>query len=146
MSNFLFLVVVAIIGGIAVTLQAQFLGVMDNSLGSLEGVFITYFSGGALMGLVMLVNRGGNLSNWQSVPWYAFFAGILGLIIIGSIGYTTSRMGITTAFTIMVATQFIGGMVIDHFGLLGAEVRQVEVSQLVGVGLLIAGIYLMIKK
>ena len=39
MTTFLALVLTAIVGGIAVVLQAQFMGVMDQQLGTIESVF-----------------------------------------------------------------------------------------------------------
>ena len=37
----LFLIGIAVMAGVAVTLQAQFMGLMDRSLGTLTSVFIT---------------------------------------------------------------------------------------------------------
>ena len=80
MSSFIFLFCVAVLGGIAVALQGQFMGLMDKGIGTRESVFITYASGGILAGLVMLACRGGNLKAWQAVPGYALSAGVLGLV------------------------------------------------------------------
>jgi transporter family-2 protein len=51
MNNYIILVIIAIIGGIAITLQAQFMGLMDKNIGTLESMFITYGSGGLLISL-----------------------------------------------------------------------------------------------
>jgi bacterial/archaeal transporter family-2 protein len=133
------LIVIAAIGGIAVTLQAQFMGLMDKQIGTLESVFITYGGGGLLIGLAMLLSRGANLAAWQGVPWYALSAGALGLVIVGTIGYGTARLGLVTALTIIVAAQFITGAVIDHFGVLGAELRPLNLTRLCGIALLLLG-------
>jgi len=145
MTTFLALVLVAIVGGVAVVLQAQFMGVMDQQIGTLESVFITYGSGGLLVGLTMLVLRGGNLAAWRGVPPYVLITGMLGLIIVGSIGYVTPRLGLVTAFTILIATQFLLGGVIDHFGWFGAEVRPLDLTKLLGVGVLMLGVWLIIR-
>jgi hypothetical protein len=85
MTNFATLVIIAAIGGVAVTLQGQFMGLMDQGIGTRESVFITYASGGILACLAILATRGGNLRAWQQVPWYALGAGVLGLLIVGTI-------------------------------------------------------------
>jgi len=139
------LIFIAVIGGVAITLQAQFMGVMDRSLGTLESMFITYGSGGLLVGIAMVLNQGGNLSAWKSVPWYALTSGVLGLIIVGTIGYTTPRLGLVTAFTILVASQFIVGALLDHFGILGAELRSLNLTRLVGMGVMLLGVWLIIR-
>ena len=139
------LIIIAAIGGITVAIQAQFMGLMDKQIGTLESVFITYGSGGLLVGLVMLLSRGGNLAAWQTVPWYALAAGALGLGIVGAIGYGTARMGLVTAMTVIVAAQFITGAVVDHFGALGADLRPLDVSRIVGMGLMLAGTWLVVR-
>jgi transporter family-2 protein len=139
------LILIAAVGGIVITLQAQFMGVMDKNIGTLESMFITYASGGLLIGFAMLVNRGGNLSAWRSVPWYVMSAGVLGLIIVGTIGYSTQRLGLATAFTIIVASQFIAGALLDHFGILGADLRQLDFTRLAGIGVMLLGVWLIIR-
>ena len=139
------LIIVAVIGGIAVALQAQMMGLLDKSIGTLEGVFITYAGGGLLIGLIMVLMRGGNLGAWQSVPWYAYTSGALGLVIVGAIGYSAPRMGLVATFTIIVSCQFVAAALIDHFGLLGATIRPLDLSRLLGMSLLLAGIWLTIR-
>jgi len=145
MTGFLLLILVAIIGGVAVTLQGQFMGLMDGGIGTRESVFITYAGGGLVIALVMLAARGGNLRAWASVPWYALTAGLLGLVIVGTIGYTVPRLGLAVAFTIIVAAQFVMAALIDHFGWLGAAARPLGPSQLAGVGLLILSVWLITR-
>ncbi len=118
MSNLSLLIFLAVIGGVAVTLQGQFMGLMDQQMGTRESVFITYASGGILIGLAMLAARGGNLKAIQQVPWYALSSGVLGLVIVATIGYTVPRLGIAKAFTIIIAAQFLVAAFVDHFGLM----------------------------
>ena len=139
------LVCLAVIGGIAVALQAHFMGLMDGDLGTLESVFITYFTGGMVIGLVMLIQRGGNLSAWQQTPWYALSSGALGLIIVGVIGYCAPRLGLVTAFTVLISAQFCVAAVLDHFGWMGAQVRPLDISRLAGMLTMMVGIWLTLK-
>ena len=139
------LIIIAAIGGIAVTLQAQFMGLMDKHIGTLESMFITYGGGGLLVGLAMLLSRGGNLAAWQGVPWYALSAGAMGLVIVGTIGYGTARLGLVTALTIIVAAQFITGALLDHFGVLGANLRPLDFSRIAGIGLMLLGTWLVVR-
>ncbi len=121
------------------------MGVMDKSMGTVESVFITYGSGGLVIGLTMLALRGGNLAAWKGVPWYVLTAGILGLIIVGTIGFSVPRLGIVPAFTVLVATQFIVGALIDHFGLLGADLRPLDLPRAIGVLIVLVGIWLILR-
>jgi len=145
LATLIVLIIIAAIGGIAVALQAQFMGLMDKGIGTIESMFITYGSGGVLVGLAMLFYRGGNLAAWQNVPSYALSAGILGLIIVGTIGYSTPRLGLVTAFTIIVSVQFFVGAFLDHFGVLGAELRPLDLSRVVGIVVMLVGVWLIIR-
>ena len=145
MNNYFVLIIIAVIGGVTIALQAQFMGLIDKGIGTRESVFITYVSGGILAALIMLASRGGNLRSWGEVPWYAYSAGALGLVIVGTIGYTVPRLGLSRAFTIIVASQFLTIALLDHFGLMGAVVRPLEMSRLLGFGVLIIGVWLIMR-
>lgn len=75
----------------------------------------------------------------------ALSAGILGLIIVGTIGYSTPRLGLVTAFTIIVSVQFFVGAFLDHFGVLGAELRPLDLSRVVGIVVMLVGVWLIIR-
>lgn len=137
------LILLALIGGMAVTFQGQFMGQMDKSIGTFESVFITYGVGAMAAGLIMLLMKGGNLgATFSAVPFYTFGAGILGLIIVGTIGYTITRLGVTTAFTVFLVGQFTLAVIFDHFGVLGSEVRTIGFKQLLGLSVILFGTYL----
>jgi transporter family-2 protein len=145
MNGFFLLILIAIIGGVAVTLQGQFMGLMDLNIGTKESVFVTYASGGILITAILLIARGGNLQAWRDVPWYAFTAGILGLIIVGAIGFVVPRLGLAPGFTIIVAAQFIAAALIDHFGLFGAAVRPIDLSRSLGLVILMVSVWLIMR-
>lgn len=137
------LVLLALIGGMAVTIQGQFMGQMDKSIGTFESVFITYGVGALGAGLIMVFMKGGNLGAAVSaVPLYTFAAGILGLIIVGTIGFTVPRLGVTAAFTVFLVGQFTLAAIFDHFGVLGTEIRTIGLKQLLGLSVILFGTYL----
>jgi transporter family-2 protein len=145
MNSYFGLIIIAVVGGVTVALQGQFMGLIDKGIGTRESVFITYASGGILTGIIMLASRGGNLRSWQVVPWYALSAGALGLVIVAAISYTVPRLGLSKAFTIIVASQFLTIALLDHFGILGAMMRPLDLSRLLGFGLLILGVWLIMR-
>jgi transporter family-2 protein len=122
------------------------MGLIDKRLGTLESVFITYFSGGVLVGLVMLIQRGGNLSAGAALPWYVYTSGALGLVIVGTLAYSAPRLGLVAAFTIFVSAQFAMGALVDHFGWMGSAVRPLTASRLAGMAVVLAGIWLIIRE
>jgi transporter family-2 protein len=79
------------------------------------------------------------------VPWYAYSSGALGLVIVGAIGYSAPRLGLVATFTIIVSAQFIVAALIDHFGVLGAATHPLDFSRMLGIALLLAGIWLTMR-
>ena len=146
MSNFTVLTIVAAVAGVAMTAQAQLMGHLDRSMGTIESVFITYGTGAVVIGLIMLAMRGGNLGEWHIAPWYAYSAGLLGLVIVGCIGYATPRLGLALTLTIAVATQFTMAAIVHHFGLLGADQQPMDVSKLSGMAAILFGVWLMVRQ
>lgn len=128
------------------TAQAQLMGHLDRSMGTIESVFITYGTGAVVIGLIMLAMRGGNLGEWHIAPWYAYSAGLLGLVIVGCIGYATPRLGLAVTLTIAVATQFTMAAIVHHFGLLGADQQPMDVSKLSGMAAILFGVWLMVRQ
>ncbi|HSL61680.1 MAG TPA: DMT family transporter [Desulfotignum sp.] len=141
----MYLVIIAAVGGIAVALQAQLMGSIDKHVGTLESVFVTYGGGGFIIGIIMILLRGGNLSSLSQVPWYTLLAGPTGLVLIAAIGYSVPRLGLVPAFTILVAAQFMTAALMDQFGLLGAEIRQISLSRVAGMVVMLAGIWLTLR-
>ena len=144
--NLYWLVTVTAVGGVATALQAHFMGLLDRHVGTLESVFITYASGGLAITLVMLFLRGGNLRAVSSAPWYALTAGLLGLVIVGTIGFTVPRLGLTTALTLVLAGQFLASVLIERFGWFGAAVRPFEWTRLLGILILMLGVWLTTRR
>jgi transporter family-2 protein len=145
MTTPILFILLAIVGGVAGTLQANFMGVMDQSLGTVESMFITYGGGGLVIGLAMLFLRGGNLGAMVTLPWYVLSAGLLGLVVVGILGFAAPRIGLVPVMTLFVASQFVVAAVLDHFGLLGAEVRSLDLSRVSGLGVILFGLWLVIR-
>lgn len=145
MSNTMGLVLIAALGGCAVAFQGQFMGIMDRNIGTTGSLFINYLSGAVIATVLLLAFKESPIKVWSGVPWYALTAGILGLVIAGSIGYAVPRLGLSTTFTVVVATQFVVAMILDHFGLFGAATKPIDMNRLAGVGTLIISIWLITK-
>lgn len=144
--NYWGVVAVAALAGVISALQGQSMAILDKGIGTQEGVFLTYGSGGLLIGLWMLFMRGGNLSAWTSMPWYALLAGLFGLAVVGGIGFSVSRLGVASAMTVFLVGQFALALLLDHFGWFGAEVRPLDWSRVAGIAVLLVGTWLVVRE
>ncbi len=87
-------VVAALAGGAVICLQSLFSGTLGERVGVMGSVFIIHAGGLLLAALFILGVRGGALSAWRSVPWYALCAGFLGVGIVAAVSYTVPRLGL----------------------------------------------------
>lgn len=145
MESIVLIIIIGLMGGMAVGLQAPLSSMITQRLGVMESIFIIHI-GGAIAALIPLViYGGGKLGNWRSVPWYALLAGVFGLVVIFSMSYMIPRVGVATALIILLAGQLFIGTLLDHFGLLGAAHRPLDITRVVGLSVVLAGVWLSVK-
>lgn len=141
MEAILLIILIGLAGGVAVGLQSPLASLLSQRLGVLESVFIVHL-GGALAALIPLaVYGGGKLGGWRSAPWYALGAGVFGLVVIGAISYMIPRIGVAGSIITIVAGQLLVGTILDHFGLLGAMQRSLDLT----LAVVLAGVWLTVR-
>ncbi len=145
MESIILIILVGLAGGVAVGLQSPMASMITQRLGIFESVFIVHMGGAVIALLPLLFYSGGKLSQWRSVPWYALGAGIFGLIVIGAISYMIPKVGVAASITTIVAGQLLVGILLDHFGLLGASVRSLDLTRIIGIVVVLAGVWLTVK-
>ncbi|MEM9774239.1 MAG: DMT family transporter [Chloroflexota bacterium] len=141
-------IIVGIIGGIAAGLQAPFTGVMGQRVGELGSVLFTYGLGAIVILVIVLgaaATGTADLSQWRTIPWWAFFAGPLGLVIIGSLAYAVPRVGATTATMLFLVGWLIFSAIVDHFGWFGTDPRPLDLQKSLGVLTLLLGGWLVLR-
>ena len=137
-------VIICLLGGVAVAVQASFAGILSDNVG-LVGNGLIVFGGGFLFALVILLFvQGGQIGNWRSVPWWVYLAGPLGIIIISSIGYAIPRIGVASTLTLIVVSQLIVGVILDHFGWLTIP-RPIDLQRLIGIAILFLGTWIVLR-
>ncbi len=145
METVILIILIGLAGGAAVGLQSPMASMISQRLGIFESVFIVHLGGAIIALLPLLFYSGGKLSQWRTLPWYTLGAGIFGLIVIGAISYMIPRVGIAASITAIVAGQLLVGMFLDHFGLLGASVRSLDATRVLGMAVVLVGVWLTVK-
>ncbi len=136
-------VLFGILGGLAGALQSQFLGFMENRVGTLATTFITYGGGGLAIGLLMLALGGGRWSSLRDVPWWAFTAGLMGLVVVATLGITVARLGLGAGMTLFTGATLTLAAVIDHFGWFSVATT-LDARRLAGMAMVIFGTWLVV--
>ena len=145
MESVFLIILVGLAGGIAVGLQSPLASLLSQRLGMLESVFIVHLGGAILSLLLLLLIGGGKLGLWRSAPWYALGAGAFGLVVIVAISFTIPRVGAAAAITSIVAGQVLVSALLDQFGLLGVAARPLDVPRVLGLAVVMLGVWLTVK-
>jgi len=145
MQSIFIIVFVGLIGGIAIGLQSPMSSILGNRLGMMESAFIVHFSGAVAASIPLLIWGGGNLSKWRDVPWYTLGAGVFGLIVVSALSFIIPKVGAAPAVILLVLGQLIIGAMLDHYGLLGVEVRPLTSQRLLGLLVVVLGVWLTVR-
>jgi transporter family-2 protein len=145
MESILLIILIGLVGGIAVGLQAPMASMITQRLGIFESVFIVHLGGAIIALLPLLFYSGGKLAQWRSVPWYTLGAGVFGLVVIGALSYMIPRVGVGAAVITIVAGQMLVSTVLDHFGWLGGMGRPMDPTRAIGLAVVLVGVWLTVK-
>jgi len=110
--------------------------------------FTSFFIGTAALGLILAIH-GTSVQDFRRLleaPPRLFIGGALGALFVASSIYFIPRMGATAMIAALVTGQLLMSLVIDHFGLLNLPVLPITTTRIVGVILLFAGIFLVVRK
>ncbi|MEJ2718262.1 MAG: DMT family transporter [Deltaproteobacteria bacterium] len=77
-----------------------------------------------------------------SVPWWQWTGGLLGAYLVVMAIVLAPKLGATTMIALIVTGQMVTSLLLDHFGLVGYPVRELNISRVVGATLLVVGVLL----
>ena len=110
----------------------------------LASAFWNFTLGTALLGLLLVSGVFGrpSLADAPAAPWWAWIGGVFGALFVTTAVVAVPRVGTVATFGAIICGQFVGALLIDTYGWLGVQSIPLTPSRLVGVGLLIAGVFL----
>ena len=83
-----------------------------------------------------------NLSLSKNAPLMAWTGGLLGAFFVAATVTVVAKLDVALTFSLIIAGQMLITLVIDHFGLLGVEVKEINLPRLLGVTLITIGVVL----
>jgi transporter family-2 protein len=143
--DYVLIILIGLIGGVAVGIQAPMAGAMSERVGGTASSFIVHLSGAIFSGVLLFLRGGEKMRDWQSLPWYMLIAGVWGLILYLTISVTLPKLGGTMVVTLIIIGQLLIGTLIDQFGWLGVPVHPISWTRIAGILVLIAGGYLIAR-
>jgi transporter family-2 protein len=83
-----------------------------------------------------------NVNQALQGPWWLWIGGILGAIYVASATVLIPKLGAGGFLVAVVAGQMVMAVVVDHFGVMGLEPKPVNIMRVVGVLLILGGVFL----
>ena len=78
--------------------------------------------------------------------WWKFTGGVLGVIYVTAVVIAAPKIGAANALAFIVGGQFVAAIIIDHYGWMRLPVTPISLYRIMGIVLLLAGVYLIQKK
>ncbi|MBT32988.1 MAG: hypothetical protein CMO01_25295 [Thalassobius sp.] len=136
-----------ILVGMGVVLQTGANTQLKQYVGSPFLAALVSFTTGMLCVLVVNLFVGSDFKQLggaqiQQTSWWMWIGGALGAMFVTSAIVIAPKLGPTQFFGLVIASQLIFSVVVDHFGWMGFEQQPVNMQKLIGIGLLVVGGYL----
>ncbi|MFY9413931.1 MAG: DMT family transporter [Tepidanaerobacteraceae bacterium] len=143
----MFFLLIAFLAGVAMAGQGTMNSALGKAIGLSESTFVVHLTATLAMAAVLILGLGdGNWSNYDSIPWYYYFGGLIGVGITYGVVISIAKLGAAIATTSIIVGQVLTACLLDHFGIFGLEKSPLSWLKLLGVGLLALGAKLLLGK
>src|SRR4051794_30240844 len=145
MDKGLTVILTACAGGL-VALQAPINAGLGKATGGLPAALVSFSVGSlALAAIVVLSGKAAGLGSTFDVSWYYLVGGLLGAAYVTTALLAVSAIGAGGVAAATVTGQLTAAVVIDRLGLFGLDEVPITPARVLGVGLLLAGTFLILR-
>ena len=128
--------IIALVAGVALATQSAINTQLAKAMSgeAVIATFISFAVGTIVLFFIAWVKTDlwGNLSAIPSQPWWKLIGGVLGAIVVFTTVLLAPKLGITAMLFFIIVGQLITATTIDHFGLIGMPIREVNITKFIG--------------
>ncbi len=148
MSSTWFAATFAFAAGLGGAVQIAVQGRLGDRVGSLEALATAAVVGGVLALAALLVFRRslGGIGDAVAGPKWQLLGGAMGAFIVLAITVAGPRIGVVATTAFLIAAQFTLATVIDRYGWFGVQQVAITWPRVLGIGLLLAGAALTLRR
>lgn len=148
MSSTAFAAALALAAGLGGAVQIAVQGRLGDRVGSLEAVATASFIGAVVALAVLIVARRSlsGVGDALGSPKWMLLGGVMSALIILAITVAGPRIGIVATTALLIAAQFTLATLIDRHGWFGVEQVAVTWPRVLGIGLLLVGAALTLRR
>jgi bacterial/archaeal transporter family-2 protein len=135
----------AMVGGL-IALQAPVNAGLGKATGSFAAALVSFAIGTAVLAAIVVVSgKASGVAEASNVEWYYLIGGILGAAYVFTALVTVDTIGAGGVAAATIAGQLTASVALDRLGVLGLEETPLTFERMVGVALLFAGTYLVVR-
>lgn len=134
--------IIAIISGIAMSVQGVFNTKLSDEIGTWETNTIVQGSALVLTLIILFFFGNGNFKELKSANKLYLLGGALGVVITFTVILSIKSLGTTVGIGTILIAQLLAAALIDAFGLFGSEKVPFSFHEILGIVIMIAGIVL----
>ena len=136
----------AAVGG-AIALQAPINSHLGKAVGTFQAAFLSFAIGTVLLAMIAALAKGGltPVAEARHLPWYYLSGGVLGAAYVTSVLVTVRTLGAGGVVAATIAGQLTMSVIVDHFGLLDVQRQPITLLRFLGILLLAAGVFLVVR-
>ena len=146
-SNLLLWRMLGILGGMAFACQSSINGKLGGILGlSQKSAFYSFLAGTLILVIVVLCLRLPLKQSFKGVftgaktDWWCLLGGLIGAINVFMIAWLSPKIGTAPTLIVLLVGQLGFSLVLEHFGLFKSPKKAIQLSQIIGLLLMIVGI------
>lgn len=138
-------IAMAAVGGL-IALQSPINAGLGRVTGNLAAALVSFIVGTLILAVLVGVSgKAGGLGSSFDVQWYYLLGGALGAAYVFTALVTVSTIGAGGIAAATITGQLTASVVLDRLGVLGLEETPITFERVLGVALLLAGTYLIVK-
>lgn len=141
---FLLYILIALIAGVALASQSAINTQLAKAVGNepLIATLISFAVGTILLFFIALFKTDlwAGLTALPQQPWWKLIGGALGALVVFTTVLLAPKLGITAMLFFIIVGQLLTAATIDHFGLIGMPVREVNFTKFIGLVIVAFGL------
>jgi transporter family-2 protein len=141
-------VLLTVVAGGFIALQSPINSQLGRHVGSIQGAFVSFAIGTAVLLVASLVARGGvgAIGDSGEVPsWIYLTGGVLGAGYVTVALIAVRPLGTGGVIAATIAGELTVAVLIDQFGLFGMNRHPITAARVAGIALLAAGVFLVVR-
>ncbi|ALC83853.1 MULTISPECIES: DMT family transporter [Bacillus] len=143
--QYIVFLVIALIAGAVLPLQTAINSELRNAVHSPYLAAMFSFLGGTILLIALSLTMNHTIIPDRSAftkPWWIWTGGALGVVLVLANVILMPKIGSALTVGLLLAGQLIMAVLIDHFGWFNLPVHEISLPRIVGIVLILVGIFL----